>query len=163
MSTADPFFTPWWSPVSTADPSSYAKAVRSVHYRSCTCNGSYWHLLSDVWICFYSSAMQYLRKCAHYVLWIMQYFSASIITLKNARTCLIIWPGTNNIKSLGGGKHVKVAAQIHLTVCITFSCSHIWKLIVTLNVIINNNNSAHEIHMWYIFFKIITGTSSLLP
>lgn len=44
------FFTPWWSPVSTAHPSSYAKAVSSVHYRSLACNGSYWHLLSDVWM-----------------------------------------------------------------------------------------------------------------
>ena len=46
-----------------------------------------------------------------------------------------------------GGKHVKVAAQIHLAVCIIFSCSHVWKLIEILNLIINNNNSAHEIHM----------------
>lgn len=43
------FFTPWRSRVSTTHPSSYAKAVSSVHYRSLTCNGSYWHLLSDVW------------------------------------------------------------------------------------------------------------------
>jgi hypothetical protein len=157
------FFTPWWSPVSTAHPSSYAKAISSVHYRSFTCDGSYWQLLSDIWICFYSSALHYLRKCAHYGLWIMEHFSASMITHKSARTCLTFWTGTNNIKSHGGGKHVKVAAQIHLAVCITVSCSHVWKLISTLNVIINNNTSAHEIHMWYIFLKITTGTSSLLP
>ena len=42
-----PFFTLWWSPVPTAHPSSYDKAVSSVYYRSITCNGSYWHLLSD--------------------------------------------------------------------------------------------------------------------
>lgn len=155
------FFTLWWSTVSTAHPSSYAKVVSSVHYISLTCNGSYWHLLNDVRICFYSSALQCLRKFAHNGLWIMEQFSASTITYRSARTCLIIWPGTN-IKNHGGGKHVKVAAQIHLAVCITFCCSHVWKLIATLNVIINNNNSAHKIHTGYIFFKITTGTSSLL-